>query len=291
MCGAEIVPAVMLAAGEVQVAFAFSHTRSTLASAPASGISSTAKSAAHTLSPLNSTLKAGSMSMRQRGAKEESETTRETAREAERETERERERKCKCRSPWCSVCGSERDRVRCGERSQLQVLLGYWGRGRGRGEGGERECGVGGLTELLLSQTRSSVTSSSNGNAMMVLSEGYRYLHAEYTASRTAPAAQTLQRHAPVAHSAAKQLNSLMDMQRQAPTGLRVEEGEEEKKKREMEEVEQERRWEAFFVGCLGVWPHFRVCEHRHWWAVSCRGSSGDCAICKDDLSCVLFFN
>ena len=48
--------------------------------------------------------------------------------------------------------------------------------------------------------------------------------------------------------------------------------------------VEQERAWEGFFVGLLGVWPHLNVCAHQHWWSVSCRGAAGECAICKDAL-------
>ena len=48
--------------------------------------------------------------------------------------------------------------------------------------------------------------------------------------------------------------------------------------------VEQERAWEGFFVGLLGVWPHLNMCGHQHWWSVSCRGAAGECAICKDAL-------
>jgi hypothetical protein len=54
---------------------------------------------------------------------------------------------------------------------------------------------------------------------------------------------------------------------------------------REAWSLEEERSWESFFVGLLGVWPHFHVCGARRWWNVTCRGSSGECSICREALS------
>eukprot|EP00961_Rhodomonas_salina_P193097 2605847-Rhodomonas_salina.2 len=49
-------------------------------------------------------------------------------------------------------------------------------------------------------------------------------------------------------------------------------------------DVADERGWEAFFV-MIGMEPHGAVCAHRHWWASTCLGTSGDCAICRQSLS------
>ena len=56
-------------------------------------------------------------------------------------------------------------------------------------------------------------------------------------------------------------------------------------KEREAWSLEEERSWESFFVGLLGVWPHFHVCGARRWWNVTCRGSAGECSICREALS------
>jgi hypothetical protein len=120
LCGTEIMPALMVSAGELLVSF--SHSRHVPASASATH--PTANSAA------NTSTNAHQSSLR----------------------------RCLCGSPWCVSCGAERERVCGGERRRLQCLLQHWGRGRGRGEGGNVERGVAGLTELLLSQYSSATS-------------------------------------------------------------------------------------------------------------------------------------
>ena len=131
LCGAEIMPALMVSAGELLVSF--SHCRHVPASASATH--PTANSAA------NTSANAHQSSLR----------------------------RCLCGSPWCVSCGAERERVCGGERRRLQCLLQHWGRGRGRGEGGNVERGVAGLTELLLSQYSSATSGPGTNSQKCVL--------------------------------------------------------------------------------------------------------------------------
>jgi hypothetical protein len=133
LCGAEIMPALMVSAGELLVSF--SHSRNVPASASATH--PTANSAANT------------------GAN----------------THQSSLRRCLCGSPWCVSCGAERERVRGGERRRLQCLLQHWGRGRGRGEGGVVKRGVAGLTELLLSQYFSATSGPGTNSQKCIYSD------------------------------------------------------------------------------------------------------------------------
>ena len=176
--------------------------------------------------------------------------------------------------------------MRGGERQRVQCLLQHWGRGRGRREGGQGEGGVAGLTELLLSQ----YSSATRGPEM--LDDGYRLVHSAGggqvgTGGAGADGSTCGGRDGGAAQNASSEMarKSSQTSDARGAEGV-VEKGHGGKEKKvEAWTLEEERSWEAFFVGLLNVWPHFHVCGARRWWTVTCRGASGECSICREALS------